>query len=311
MIARISTIALFFVVTALAGEDVKEPGVTRGEIRTWTDISGKFKIEAEYVALEDGIVTLERADGSTRKLPVEKLSESDREVAKRLGGGAQAGDEEGPSALAVKNKEGEVVKWAKTAYERNEKITQKIVDAVEGKRPLSDPDQPLDEVMTPVEEAVDRVKSLLAELAGSVLKDQAERLQDILSDEQPELVEFWKKSMQRDMQFGNVKRLNRIGMALWTYIEENDVSYPESLESILPLLGGSDTLVDTWGSPFIYLGKGITKSAPANTPIAVQDPKGQKKVAMLTRDGAVQFLSVPATGAVFKEPFQDLNKRLK
>lgn len=48
------------------------------EIRTWTDSTGKFTIEAKFVSEQDGVVKLERADGKSVEIPVNKLSEGDQ-----------------------------------------------------------------------------------------------------------------------------------------------------------------------------------------------------------------------------------------
>lgn len=50
--------------------------------RNWTDASGKFTVEAEFVALEDGVVTLRGTTGKTKKIPLKNLSAADQEVAK-------------------------------------------------------------------------------------------------------------------------------------------------------------------------------------------------------------------------------------
>jgi hypothetical protein len=46
--------------------------------REWTDASGKFRVEAELVAVKNGKVFLEKADGSAVSVPLERLSELDR-----------------------------------------------------------------------------------------------------------------------------------------------------------------------------------------------------------------------------------------
>ncbi len=46
--------------------------------RTWTDSTGRFKVEAEYVSVADGNLTLRRTDGRTMTIPVEKLSKEDQ-----------------------------------------------------------------------------------------------------------------------------------------------------------------------------------------------------------------------------------------
>ncbi len=50
--------------------------------RTWTDATGKHTIEAEFVSLESGTVTLKKADDEKITLPLEKLSSADQEFAK-------------------------------------------------------------------------------------------------------------------------------------------------------------------------------------------------------------------------------------
>ena len=53
--------------------------------RTWTDSTGKYKIEAELVEVRDGTAYLKRADGKTVSVPLTKLSETDRNYLGSLG----------------------------------------------------------------------------------------------------------------------------------------------------------------------------------------------------------------------------------
>lgn len=53
--------------------------------REWVDATGKFKVEAEFVALRGGKVILEKPDGSVLSIPLDRLSASDQEHAKKLG----------------------------------------------------------------------------------------------------------------------------------------------------------------------------------------------------------------------------------
>ena len=55
-------------------------GAAAEELRTWTDKSGKFKITAKFVSVEDGTVTLEKEDGKTIEIPLEKLSAADQKL---------------------------------------------------------------------------------------------------------------------------------------------------------------------------------------------------------------------------------------
>ncbi|MHB8902586.1 MAG: outer membrane protein assembly factor BamB family protein [Thermoguttaceae bacterium] len=54
------------------------PAADPGKVRTWTDASGQFTIEAAMVAYAEGQVQLRRADGSLVAVPVNRLSKSDR-----------------------------------------------------------------------------------------------------------------------------------------------------------------------------------------------------------------------------------------
>lgn len=46
--------------------------------RTWTDSTGKFTVEAKFLYIVGGKVKLEKKDGRTIALPLEKLSEADK-----------------------------------------------------------------------------------------------------------------------------------------------------------------------------------------------------------------------------------------
>jgi hypothetical protein len=48
-------------------------------LRTWTDDTGKFKVEAEFVSLVGDAVKLKRKDGLILTVPLDKLSRKDRE----------------------------------------------------------------------------------------------------------------------------------------------------------------------------------------------------------------------------------------
>ena len=47
-------------------------------VRTWTDSTGKFRIEAELIWLKNGQVRLKKKSGGFTNLPLEKLSTKDR-----------------------------------------------------------------------------------------------------------------------------------------------------------------------------------------------------------------------------------------
>jgi hypothetical protein len=52
--------------------------------RTWTDSTGKFKLEATFVGIKDGKVSLKRGDGSITEVPLNKLSPADQKVVREL-----------------------------------------------------------------------------------------------------------------------------------------------------------------------------------------------------------------------------------
>jgi hypothetical protein len=60
----------------------------KNESRTWTDASGKHKIEATLTSVDDAKVTLTKADGTTVTLPLAKLSKADQDYVQKQGGRA-------------------------------------------------------------------------------------------------------------------------------------------------------------------------------------------------------------------------------
>jgi len=68
----------FGLVFALSGE---APGQ---ESRTWTDSTGKFKIEGKLLGVEEGKARLERTNGAVVQIPVTKLSAADQKYLKEL-----------------------------------------------------------------------------------------------------------------------------------------------------------------------------------------------------------------------------------
>jgi hypothetical protein len=53
--------------------------VAQKEMRTWTDLTGKFSVEAVLIGVKKGKVALRKSDGSRVILPIDKLSAADRE----------------------------------------------------------------------------------------------------------------------------------------------------------------------------------------------------------------------------------------
>src|SRR5438105_3803872 len=58
--------------------------------REWNDSTGKFKIEAELVAVRSGKVILEKPDGTVITVPLEKLSAADQEFLRKQTAGSEA-----------------------------------------------------------------------------------------------------------------------------------------------------------------------------------------------------------------------------
>jgi hypothetical protein len=71
---------------AAAQEPAKKPGpAAAGETRTWTDITGKFSREAEFLKLEDGQVHIRLKGGKETKIPLKELSKKDRDWVRNEG----------------------------------------------------------------------------------------------------------------------------------------------------------------------------------------------------------------------------------
>ena len=55
-----------------------------GKLHTWSDASGRFNVQAEFVGFSDGKVTLRREDGRTVDVPLNKLSPTDQARVQKL-----------------------------------------------------------------------------------------------------------------------------------------------------------------------------------------------------------------------------------
>lgn len=73
---------------ASAQENATKTPATAGETRTWTDITGKFSREAEFLKLEDGQVHLRLKGGKETKIPLKELSKKDRDWVRNSAGAA-------------------------------------------------------------------------------------------------------------------------------------------------------------------------------------------------------------------------------
>lgn len=58
-------------------------GFCNGQLRIWTDSTGRHTTDAEFVEFKDGMVTLRKPDGNTVSLPIERLTEKDQEYVRK------------------------------------------------------------------------------------------------------------------------------------------------------------------------------------------------------------------------------------
>src|SRR5580765_6302141 len=77
LLRRLPNLVTFLALAAVASS----ASFAAGELRTWTDSTGKFEIKAKFVKLADGKVTLEQEDGSEIEIPLKKLSAADQKAA--------------------------------------------------------------------------------------------------------------------------------------------------------------------------------------------------------------------------------------
>ncbi len=70
---------------AEAPKSTEEPAKPAPASRTWTDSTGTYKIEAEFISATGGKVKLRKPDGSEIELPMDKLSQPDQEWIKSRG----------------------------------------------------------------------------------------------------------------------------------------------------------------------------------------------------------------------------------
>ncbi len=57
------------------------PTVSRGDVRTWTDNSGTYRVQAELIDCVNGVVRLRKTDGQIVSVPLDRLSALDRALA--------------------------------------------------------------------------------------------------------------------------------------------------------------------------------------------------------------------------------------
>lgn len=58
-------------------------------LRTWTDKSGKFQVEAEFIKIAGENVLLKKKDGTTIEVPLQKLTSKDQVIARKMASDSQ------------------------------------------------------------------------------------------------------------------------------------------------------------------------------------------------------------------------------
>ena len=82
MFRQACILAAVFWFAASVAWSAEEPNA--GQARTWTNNSGKYKVDARFVDLENQAVRLKKQDGEIIVVPLQKRSDADRHVAQRL-----------------------------------------------------------------------------------------------------------------------------------------------------------------------------------------------------------------------------------
>lgn len=93
MNARLLTVVPLMLAVCSLGTIGRPVARAESGTRTWTDSSGEFTVEAEFVDFVEGKVRLKRTDGRIITVPIEKLSEADQKfVRSQSAGPAESGD---------------------------------------------------------------------------------------------------------------------------------------------------------------------------------------------------------------------------
>jgi hypothetical protein len=69
--------------TPVAPPSPVAPVTAEAAVRTWSDSTGEFKVAAELVGFEFGLVQLKRQDGKILSVPLEKLSPADQQIVRQ------------------------------------------------------------------------------------------------------------------------------------------------------------------------------------------------------------------------------------
>jgi len=69
---------------SVAGPETKTVPAAGATLRSWSSKGSKFKLDAKFVGLSNGSVTLEKGDGEIVTVALDKLSEADQKLARQL-----------------------------------------------------------------------------------------------------------------------------------------------------------------------------------------------------------------------------------
>lgn len=70
-------------VKSAAGGDKSKSTASASAMRTWTSKNGKYRVTAKFIELKDDSVRLEREDGETLTVALDKLTEADQQFARK------------------------------------------------------------------------------------------------------------------------------------------------------------------------------------------------------------------------------------
>ncbi len=100
---------------AILASNLVIAGTAAAEVRTWSDSTGKFKVEAELVSAQDGKVQLRKVDGKEITVPLKRLTEADQAFVKESLATKSADDAKPASEAGAKSIDKAAAKSADSA----------------------------------------------------------------------------------------------------------------------------------------------------------------------------------------------------
>jgi hypothetical protein len=145
------------------------------DVRTWTDATGQFKIEAKFIKLEKNIVTLERADGTRVEIELSKLKQEDQLEASR-----QLGMQQGRNARPA---DGRIAALPPTAIDWTVAKPLTVTEGLWNPPAILNPEQKLD--FTPKPITFER-NDIFAQVTGMVVHPKQRRAYVVTSTSHPQ-----------------------------------------------------------------------------------------------------------------------------